>query len=652
MRKIAFFISLLLFIAACNTTENNDIRVTSPDNKITADIEFDDSLALVYSISYNGEKLIQNAKLGLNFQDSDALSKGLILNEIEEKSIVEKYDVVVGKSDSAVNHYNELTLKLAEKAAPNRKLNLIIRSYNDGVAFRYEIPEQENMESIKIKNELTNFVLDAQDECWALELKNFNTSYEEHYNHYAIGDLNSDTLIGFPLTIKTKNGKYMCITEAALTNYAGMYLKKDTADSGTLATVLSPLPGKDMAVETTPGMKTPWRVIMITDHPGNLITSNLILNLNEPNAIGDTDWIKAGKTAWPWWSGRVVEDVNFEGGMNTETMKYYIDFAHESGLENLLIDALWYGDHTDPSQDITSTIPEIDMPGIIDYANEKGVDVYLWLNWENTRDQMDKAFPLYEEWGVKGIKVDYMNRDDQQMVNFYHQLVKNAAEHHLMVDLHGAYKPTGIRRTYPNLMTREGILGLEYFKWSDKPDPEHNVTVPYTRMVTGPLDYTPCGFDNVTRDEFESINEDPKVMGTRGHHIAMFVVYESPFQMVSDHPASYKGQPGFDFIKKIPATFDETRFLDGIIGDYVVLARRKSGNWYIGGMNDWTERTVELDLSFLGDGQFSATIYSDGENAGTNPKELNVETKEISKQDKIGLKMASGGGFAIEITPK
>jgi alpha-glucosidase len=520
------------------------------------------------------------------------------------------------------------------------------------VAFRYRIPQQSNLNEFEIIAEHSEFNFFENHHCWALQLENFATNYENTFNPLTLQDLKPDQIIGLPLTIVSQSGTFMAITEANLTDYAGMYLEGSSILDFGLISRLSPLPsGERVCVRGTTPHFTPWRVIMIADDPGNLIESNIILNLNEPCAISDISWIKPGKVAWPWWSGRVVSNVDFDGGMNTATMKHYIDFATVYGLEYLLIDATWYGPYKDPSQDITTTIPEVDLPNIISYANANNVDIILWLHWQNTRDQMDKAFPLYEKWGVKGVKVDYMNRDDQEMVNFYHEVVKKAAEHHLLVDFHGSYKPSGIRRTYPNLMTREGILGLEHTKWSNRVTPDHNVTIPYTRMLAGPMDYTPGAFQNVTEKEFKSQYIAPMAMGTRCHHLAMFVVYESPLQMCCDYPGSYRDEAGADFLKVVPASWDETRAINGDIGEFIVIVRRHDDDWFVGAMTNWESRTVGFPLDFLSEGQYELTNYSDGRDAEENPRSISVTSMRINSGDSLSVIMASGGGYVAHLTP-
>ena len=322
---------------------------------------------------------------------------------------------------------------------------------------------------------------------------------------------------------------------------------------------------------------------MLGAKPGDLVESTILTSLADPNEIGDTSWIKPGKVAWDWWNGPVVPNVPWKAGMNDETFRHFIDFAAEFGLEYVLIDAGWYGDHRDGGADITRPIPEMDIPGLAAYAKGKNVGLLVWLNWEAVREQMDVAFPLYEKWGLAGVKIDYMDRKDQEIVAFYQRATRTAAKYHLTVDFHGAYAGSGEERTFPNWLTREGVMGLEYCKWSDRVTPRHNVTIPFTRMLTGPMDYTPGGFRNVTAAEFAPRNELPVVMTTRAQQLAMYVVYDSPLQMLSDTPSAYRGEPGAEFLKAVPATWDETRVLDGKIGEYVVIARRHGSRVVRGG---------------------------------------------------------------------
>jgi len=397
---------------------------------------------------------------------------------------------------------------------------------------------------------------------------------------------------------------------------------------------------------------SPWRVLMIGEKPGDLIESNIILNLNEPIAIKDPSWIKAGKCSWDWWSGQVVDDPAIESGMNNLTIKHYIDFAAENGFEYMLIDAGWEARLDDRVRDITRCNPDISIPELVQYANAKKVEVLIWMHWTSVQRQMQEAFDLYEKWGVKGVKIDFMDRDDQEMVRFYREMIETAARHHLMIDFHGAYKPTGVRRTYPNLMTREGILGLEYLKWSDRANPEHNVTVPFTRMLAGPMDYTPGGFRNVTSEAFKPQGTNPVVLTTRCHQLALFVVVESPLQMVADAPANYRNQPGLDFLQLVPANWDETRVIAGEIGEYIAIARRSGITWFIGTLTDDQKRVLELPLSFLDVGEYRVTAWSDGSDADQEPTQVVKSEKLMSNQDTLKAVMAGGGGFAARFTLK
>jgi alpha-glucosidase len=605
----------------------------------------------IYSVDFEEKAIITQSHLGIRFEKA-SIDKGLEVINIKRKKRKEKYELVAGKSRKVLNHYNEIKVSLIQKEESKRKCDLIFRAYNDGAAFRYVFPVQDSLKDFQILAEQSEFRFTDDYTCWAMQVENFTTNYERATIRRPLSSIGPDSLIALPITLEVNDDLFVALTEANLTDYAGMYLEGFSEDKNTLVSKLSPLPdSSEVCVKASFPHTTPWRVIMIGETPGDLIESNLVLNLNEPCAISDVSWIKPGKTAWPWWSNRVVTGVDFEGGMNTATQKHYIDFASEFSLEYLLIDAKWYGDHKDRSEDITTSIPEIDIPEIVEYANKRNVDVILWINWKNTQDQMDKAFPLYEQWGIKGVKVDYMNRDDQEMVNYYHSVIKKAAEHHLLVNFHGAYKPAGIRRTYPNLITREGVKGLEYTKWSSDITPEHNVTIPFTRMLAGPMDYTPGAFHNVTEAQFVSQYKAPTAMGTRCHHLAMFVVYESPLQMVSDYPGSYRGQLGSELLRGVPSTWDETKVLAGEIGDFIVIARRNKNDWFIGAMTDWSERSINIPLQFLDKNKYNAIIYSDGTEAEKRPVSIKVTNSQFTSKDKLTIKMVSGGGYVVHLTP-
>ena len=509
-------------------------------------------------------------------------------------------------------------------AIPGPNLSIEVRAFDDGVAFRYVVPEQPALNTVRITGERTQFRYSNDATLYPLVVNGFQSSYEDDYQMRTVSSLHPDWLIALPLLAQVPGTGWVAITEANIDNYAGMYLRGDQAASHPQSRSCRPMsivPG--VAVDTKTPFKSPWRVLMIGDTPGRLIESNMILNLNPPSKIADTSWIQAGKSAWDWWSGDTATGVSFTPGMNTETLKHYIEFASESGFPYMLIDAGWAkptpgakpGDYADPA-DITQFNPKVDIPELLRYAKEKNVRIWLWSHWTSIDKYMDQAFPLFEQWGVAGVKIDFMNRDDQWMVDWYRRVVEKAAEHHLMIDYHGAFKPDGLRRTYPNLMTREGVMGKEYSKWSARVTPVHNTTLPFTRMLAGPMDYTPGAFNNTNLENFVARNVMPMSLGTRAQELALYVVFESPLEMVSDYPEQYKGQKAFDFIKQVPATWDEVHVIDGFPMRYITLARRSGKDWYVGSLTNWEERNTKVPLDFLGDGKYVAEIYADASRCG------------------------------------
>jgi alpha-glucosidase len=402
---------------------------------------------------------------------------------------------------------------------------------------------------------------------------------------------------------------------------------------------------------------------MVGDDPGDLIESNLIGNLNDPVEYEDVDWIRPGVSAWDrWWSGDYGPDAGFELGMNTATMKYFIDLADEMDWEYMIVDWTWYGKvfletgnrQPDPEADITSPADGVDIEGIISYAAERDVGIILWVLSAHLDRQMDEALALYESWGAAGIKVDFMDSDDQEMVNWYHKVARKAAEHHLIIDFHGAYKPTGVSRTLPNMITREGVLGNEYTKWSDLITPRHTVVLPYTRGLLGEMDFTPGGFNHIHQENFIIVGSDapnPYVMGTRCHQLAMLVVYESAFTVICDSPFNYRDQPGSEFLKLVPATWSETRYIDGYPGESVILARRSGDTWFVGGMTNEDPRNTEFALDFLDEGDWVATLWKDAPDSDDHPAHIEKTTFQIHSGDPISVRMGKGGGFVMMLDP-
>jgi alpha-glucosidase len=651
----------LLLCAVSAPAQVGKAAVASPDGAIRAVFTLIPGAdgagggQLGYEITYRGKTVIERSRIGFDLQNQPPIGGNLLVVAATNSRIDETYQIPAGKSNPVHNQCNVLLFDLKEAKAPGRKLTVEARAYNDGIAFRTIIPDQPAVKELRIANEKTEFVLATDATTYPLMLRNFRSSWEDNYRTVALSGIHPESVIGLPLLTEIPGVAFVAITEANIDNYAGMYLMHSASNAKALEARLAPRvdePG--LAVSGATPVTTPWRVVMISNEVGRLIESQIVGNLNPPSAIADTSWIKPGKASWDWWSGPAADGVNFKVGSNTETAKYYIDFSAKAGFEYFMFDAGWAAHGTGPNDsgaDITQTRPDVNMPEIIAYAKSKNVKVWLWSHWTDIDRQMDEAFPLFEKWGVAGVKIDFMDRDDQWMVNFFRRVAKNAAEHHLMIDFHGAYKPDGIGRTWPNVITREGVMGLEYNKWSARVTPDHNVMLAFTRMLAGPMDYTPGGFRNATREEFEPRNLKPMVMGTRAHQTALFVVFESPFMMVADYPGAYEGQPELPFLSAVPASWDETRVLNAKVGDYITIARRHGKDWYVGSIAGSHGVQLDIPLEFLGAGDFKAETYSDAPDAGVHPMKTVVEQKSVTKATTLKAVLVSGGGQAIRITP-
>jgi alpha-glucosidase len=640
--------------ARSQTATSLPLKLTSPDNQLEITFTINADGAPVYQISFRSHLVIASSSLALDLKQGGWLGRGLQLVTATRGTHDENYPLIAGKMHRARDHYNELFVSLKERDSPGRSLDLIFRAYDDGAAFRYRLPAQSGMQTVEITAEHSEFRFPTDYSCWAAQFGSFTTNQEQEFDHITSSRITPNAIVGLPLVCRTiDESATFALAEADLQEYAGMYFRGLSSGYG-VASRLSPRrDDPSVAVRRTmkdDSVQTPWRVAMIGDTPGKLIESTLITNLNPPNAIGDTSWIRPGKAAWDWWSGPLAAGVK-QTGMNDETMKYYIDFADEMGFEYMLVDAGWYskapfyGEKMDLTADITKPIPEINLPGLIAYARDKGVGIFVWTHWRLINDQMDKAFSFYERLGIKGVKIDFMDRDDQEMVEFYHRVMQKAASHHLMIDMHGAYKPTGLVRTYPNYITQEGVMGAEYNKWSAHITATHNVTLTFTRMLVGPMDYTPGGFRNLAPRDFKIQFNGPFVMTTRAQQLAMYVVYDSPFACVADAPEAYRGQAGADFLKVVPSTWDETRVLAGEIGKYIVIARRHGTDWYLGAMTNEDARDVQVPLDFLGSANYQTTIYADGK----APAEVSIAQKTIAalkSARKLTLKLAPSGGSA------
>ncbi len=636
-------------------------KVESPDAKIQIQIMIKEKLEpypqgnrLYFSVSFKGRDILLDSPLGLDFKDMPPLGRDFVIKGEKRRSLHQAWETLIGKNKNVLDEYNELQLQIEENGGMRRRLDLLFRAYNDGVALRYYLPEQPAFKDFLLTSERTEFHFAGNHAIWAAQYGTFRSSQEKEFEKITLSQISSSSIIGMPLLVEVKDDIYAAITEADLTDWAGMYLTGAVSKPYALVSTLSPRPdAPGILVKGVAPKYSPWRVLMVGENPGQLIESNLILNLNPPCALADTSWIQPGKSAWDrWWSGSYAPEVNFPLGMNTASMNYFTQFAADMGFQYVLVDWTWYGDPENPNSDITKPIPEVDMPAIIRYAHARKVKVLIWLRWNHVNRQMEEAFPLYEKWGISGVKIDFMDSDDQEMVNFYHRVLNKAAEHHLTVDFHGAYKPTGLQRTYPNYLTQEGVLGNEYNKWSSRVTPEHTVTLPYTRMLAGPMDFTPGGFRHVRQAAFKPQDVAPFVMGTRARQLAMMVVYESPLQVVCDSPYNYRGQPGLEFLKRVPTSWDETKFLNGKVGEYITLARRAGEAWYLGGMTNAAARQLEIPLKFLKAGKYTARFFLDAADSADFPERLWEYKRSLSSEEILKIKLAPEGGFAVELLPE
>ena len=650
----------LFFVAAIPPalSAQSATAVHSPDDHLVLTFEITQSNEasaagqLVYSVTFRGKPLIDRSALELDLQGQRPLGTNVSILNKTSSQVDEQYRLITGKSSMVRNHYNALRLDLEEPAGAHRKLTLEVRLYDDAVAFRYVVPDQTGLRELRLTKEATEFRISKDATTYALLLPHFRTMYESEYiklNASAFANrngLSNTNLIGLPLLMNVPGVAWMAITEADLRDYSSMYLVNPSSDWGGHFFESKLAPSDDPAVIVTGSLPhhSAWRVLLVADEPGKLIESNVIKNLNPESAIKDTSWIHAGLTAWDWWSGSIGPDG--KPAFTTATMKYYVDFAAKSGFPYMLVDAGWSAHN-----DITKMNGRVDIPELVRYAASKNVKIWIWMNYVEADAQMDQAFPLYEKWGVAGLKIDFVERDDQRGIDFYYRAAQKAAEHHLMLDFHGATKPTGLERTYPNVLGYEAVLGMEQSRAGDRDNPDHRLTIPFTRMLAGPMDYTPGGFDNVTREDFVARSPHPMVMGTRAQQLAMYAVYDAPFQMVSDTPSAYEDQPAFDFIKHAPATWDETHVLNGLPGEYITVARRNGSQWFLGSMTNWQSRNLDLPLTFLGPGRYTAEIYADAEDAPRYPKNVRVFKQVVDRTKHLTVKLSEGGGYAVRFVP-
>ncbi|QEH32725.1 Retaining alpha-galactosidase precursor [Aquisphaera giovannonii] len=660
----SFAMGLVLATATADAAQDppQSAAATSPDGRVRVEVAgaSDGTAYPTYAVTFRGRPAVLRSRLGLDLAGGGSLGREAAIERVVTRRIDEAYNQRPGKRSRVVNRCEEVVVSLREKAAPARRWQVILRAYDDGAAIRYRFPAQEGWKTLEIADERTAVRLPEDARAVALPLKGYNSTHENRYLRKPAAEIETpgEWRLGLPMLNELPGTGWLAVLEANLTDFAGMYLAKEQGDGGgvTFGCRLAPRPGEPgVAVRAALPHESPWRVFLLGDRLEGLVESDLVLNLNEPCAIADTSWIRPGKTTFPWWNGFYEENVPFRMGLNTETAKYYIDFCAEAGIPYHSLDGLdniaWYGGTIVPYEgaDITRGIEGLDLREVIRYAGSKGVKIRLWMHWEAARKHMDRAFPLYREWGVEGIMLDFMDRDDQEMVDFLRRAVAKAAENRLTITLHGVSAPTGLERTYPNLLTHEAVMNLEYDKWDkDGIPPEHDLTIPFTRMLAGPLDFHQGSLRGVPVEQFRARNAAPLVMGTPCRMLASYVVFQNHLPMVADYPSAYRGHPGLPVLAAIPAAWDDTRCLAARVGELAVIARRHGEEWWVGAMGGREVREVEIPLSFLGPGRFHAEVHRDAMEAKGR---LATAREDVTAASIVKGSLAPAGGLLVRLTP-
>lgn len=639
------------FLALAMTTlaqSSYDLR--SPDNRI--EVRIRTAPALRYDVLLSGRPLLEDSTLSLDI-DHHTLGVNPQVRSAKKRSYDQTIEPPVRQKFAKIReHYNELRLEMDGNYA------VVFRAYNEGAAYRFEtsLPQPQ----VKVYGEEVKLNFAGDNITYFPQEDSMFSHNERRYLPQKLSQIAKEFISTSPVVWDAGEGAKMAIAESDVEDYPGMWFDGTAGPSLVGAFPHYPLKEKldgdrnfrvveaaDYIAVTSGTRSYPWRLMGIVDRDADLLTNQLVWLLAKPSPLQDTSWIKPGKVAWDWWNYNNIYDVDFKAGVNTQTYKYYIDFAAKYGLQYIILDEGWY-----KLGNVLEVVPEIDMEELTAYAKEKNVGVILWVVWKSLDDQLIPALDQYAKWGIQGIKVDFMQRDDQKLINFYYKVCAETAKRKMLVDFHGGQKQVTMTRTWPNMISGEGVRGMEWSKWSADTEPKHNVTLPFTRMFLGPMDYTPGAMRNATRSTFAPVFQQPMALGTRCHELAMYVVFESPLQMLSDSPSNYLREPEvMDFLGPVPSVWDDTKALDGRISEYVLVARRSGNDWYVGAMTDWTARELEVDFSFLPEGNFSMDAYQDGVNAGRMASDYKRVKVPVNKTTKLKIKLAPGGGWAARIHP-
>ncbi len=659
MKSIKISLFLLLFSTTVISQKSKTYTVTSPDGAITISIEAGDKLQ--WNVKHSGQQIIAPSPISLQVAGGENLGPKATITSAKPETVNTTFNAISYKKKIITDNYNQLTLNC------KGDYGIIFRAYNDGVAYRFFTKKAG---PINVLNEEAIFNFDQDYDCLLPYVRDFRgkeqyvQSFEALYTSQKLSQVYKDTIAFLPMMVDVGNGKKAVILDADLEEYPGMYLKGAATGNG-LSAEFAPyaLEEKQGGYNKLNEMVTkraeyiakvqgtrsfPWRAVIISAKDADLLNSDMVQKLASPSRLTDVSWVKPGKVAWDWWNDWNISHVDFRAGINTPTYKYYIDFAAASHIEYVVLDEGWSN-----NIDLMQLDPQINLQELIDYGKQKNVGLILWASWSAITEKGDQAFARYSAMGVKGFKIDFMDRDDQKLVSDLYRVTQKAADYKLVVDYHGMYKPTGLQRTFPNILNFEGVKGMENNKWTPNDDvPRYDVTIPFIRMVAGPMDYTPGAMRNATKSYFRPNNSLPMSQGTRSHQLAMYVVFEAPLEMLADNPTAYIKEPeSTAFITKVPTTFDETVALSGKVGEQVAIARKRGDTWYVGAMTNWTERDMELDFSFLGAGNYEAEVFKDGINADRDATDYKREIIKLTANQKLSIHMAPGGGWAARIYP-
>jgi alpha-glucosidase len=623
----------------------------SPDGRIAVEVRADGPLR--YDVTVDGKVVVKDASLSLTV-DGVALGATARVKGTKTRTVDAVHEPAVRRKSASIRErFHELRLELDGRYA------VAFRAFDDGVAYRFETSLAKTAVEVKTEDLRIPFV--GATQVYYPQEESFFSHNERHYTPVKLESIAPAAMATLPAVVEGPGGIKIAIAESDVEDYPGLWLRGNSDQS--LSATFPPYPletkldrdrdlkvtkGADFIAKTKGTRTYPWRILAVARTDADLITNELVWLLASPSRVADPSWIKPGKVAWDWYNASNLKGVPFKAGINTETYKYFIDFASRHGIEYVVLDEGWY-----VLGDLSKVVPEIDMDVLSAYAKQKNVGLVMWVVWNTFDDQFQPTLDQFVKWGVKGIKIDFMQRDDQPVMEYYHRVSREAAARKMLVDFHGAQRPALLTRTWPNLISTEGVKGLENVKWSEDVHPDHDLTLPFTRMLLGPMDYTPGAMSNAAKGSFAKIFLTPMSMGTRAHQLALYVAYESPLQMLADAPTAYEREPeSLEFLSAVPAVWDETRVLHARIGDVLAIARRRGNDWYVGALTDWTPRELTIDLSFLPAGAFALDAYEDGPNADRQGSDYVRSKRDVDSATRLTVKLAPGGGWAARITPQ